>query len=311
MKNICMGFKHYCCRIHCPFSNSLTFHWLLGKSSFSLTSHKIHWLFTDLEKIFFSLTYPWLITDLSLVQIMAWHRRADKPLCAPMSTDISTTTVLMSVFSTYHVVVLDGEMRVLVISRHITSDRCGGGGDSNNSHQPWLVPWFNTQYRLSSSPFMIHIESHMIWHGWTYSLQVMFCAGYNWEDGILFQWPRRCSENLRHERQHQTNLNPPRSCQAHHLWVLPSSSFRQWLNIWTLYHSWKYYTTGKFSVHFCRGVEYRLWISYCKHVWLATRTVVSVFSARTDPRIGWWKVHKKSRIHSQKMWGLSWIAKYY
>ena len=51
--------QHYFCCSHWPFSNSLTFHWLLGKSNFSLTSHKIHWLFTDFEKTFFH----WLFTD--------------------------------------------------------------------------------------------------------------------------------------------------------------------------------------------------------------------------------------------------------
>ena len=63
--------NNYFCRRHWSFSNSVSFHWLLGKISFSLTFHKIHWLFTDLEFVFtdFSLTtgYPVCLVEWYIV----------------------------------------------------------------------------------------------------------------------------------------------------------------------------------------------------------------------------------------------------
>ena len=54
---------------HWPFSNSLKFCWLLVKSSFSLTSHKIHWLFTDLEKTFTDFSQTTGYPELSFVNM--------------------------------------------------------------------------------------------------------------------------------------------------------------------------------------------------------------------------------------------------
>ena len=46
--------------------NSLTFPWHLPLFRISLTFFKIPWQFPDLEKIFFSLTFPWCVVALTL-----------------------------------------------------------------------------------------------------------------------------------------------------------------------------------------------------------------------------------------------------
>ena len=49
--------------------NSLTFPWHLPLFRISLTFFKIPWQFSDLEKIFFSLTFPWRVATLSVIML--------------------------------------------------------------------------------------------------------------------------------------------------------------------------------------------------------------------------------------------------
>ena len=50
------------------------FHWLLCKYSFSLTSQTIHWLFTELEKNIFSLSFPW---PLATLWVSLWSHHSE------------------------------------------------------------------------------------------------------------------------------------------------------------------------------------------------------------------------------------------
>ena len=47
--------------------NSLTYPWLTHIQRFSLTFYRIPWLFPDLEKLKFSLTFPWPLATLNWV----------------------------------------------------------------------------------------------------------------------------------------------------------------------------------------------------------------------------------------------------